>query len=255
MLMGFISGIIFVISGLFFNFFPKMKRSLVVIVVLAFSVNGLSQVQLSVPGPDNELINGKEYFPYYSRSRNKPVLFANEGSSRSVITATGRKYDNLSLFYDTYTGEVVYMDTSRLINSNVLQIVLNRNIIDSFSYYLPGDTVTFRYFSNTDDTTFNLDDGFYEVAYKNKVVCLIKHRSVVHEKNGIDEYYYKPVTYIKAGDGYFNTRTIRQFLRFFGDKEGKLKEMIRKQKVNFRKADKKQIAALLRNYEQLMLSQ
>ncbi len=254
MLIGFISGIIFVISGLFFNFFPHMKQSLVFIIVLAFSVNGLSQKQLSTPGPDNELINGKEYFPYYSRSQKKPVLFADEKSSRSVITVTGRKYDNLSLFYDTYTGEVVYMDTSRLINSNVLQIVLNRNIIDSFSYYLPDDTVIFRYFSNADDTTFNLAEGFYEVAYENKVVCLIKHRSVVYEKNGIDEYYYKPVTYIKAGDGYYNIRTIRQFLRFFGDKEGVLKEIIRKQKVNFRQAEKKQITVLLRKYEQLMFS-
>jgi hypothetical protein len=196
----------------------------------------------------NELINGKEYFPYYFRAVRKPVLFEKLGYSASV-TINGRKYDNVLLFYDTYTDELVYTDTSRLFSSNGWQIVLNKYIIDQFSFTLKGKTLNFKYLSGNNNGLFSLPEGFYETDPQGASACLIKHRSVVYEKNGIDEYYYRPLIFIKSGDQYLNIRTERQFIKLFRDRKEEIKERIRKQKIDFRSVDKSPVALLVKQFE------
>ena len=140
-------------------------------------------------GTEYELINGKEYFQYYYRSKLKPLLFMDRKRTAS-ITLKGRKYENIELQYDTYTDEVIWSDSSNEFNLSLYLISLNKDNIDEFSLCFEDDTLNFRYFDKDDFTDFNLTDGFYELAYDGKTKYMIRHRSKVHERNGIDEYFY-----------------------------------------------------------------
>ena len=73
----------------------------------------------------NEMINGKEYIPYYYRSENKPLLFIEKMKSGSFVMK-GKKFENLMLDYDTYLDEVIYSDVTKFFGGKSLRIALNK---------------------------------------------------------------------------------------------------------------------------------
>ena len=201
-------------------------------------------------GTGNELINGKEYFQYYYRSKLKPLLFIDRTRKASIIL-DGRKYDNISLQYDTYTDEVIYSDTANKFNLSLYRISLNKNNIDEFILFFEDDTLNFRYFEKNDFTDSGPPDGFYELAYNGATRYLIRHRSRVHERNGIDEYFYSPAGYIQKGDYFIRIKSVKQLLKLIGVKYEDVKNKANLNNINIRKANKKQIISILKYYDSL----
>jgi len=76
----------------------------------------------------NELINGREYLPYYWRSGTNPLLFVNRNRT-STLFFRDMEIRNLSLQYDTYLDVVVYTDNTRTVNGQLARIALNRDNI------------------------------------------------------------------------------------------------------------------------------
>jgi hypothetical protein len=202
----------------------------------------------------DELINGREYIPYYYRAKLKPILF-NKRKHTASVDLNGRIYDSISLQYDTYLDELVYVDSTRVINLNIYQIALNKDPIEGFGLYFGYDSLFFRHFNSEKVHDFNLPEGFYEVVYNGKSKYIIKHQSVAIEKEGIDEYYYRPAAYISLGEGFYKIRSSKGFIKLFGEKSNEMKKYLQVNRINTRKADKKQIVKVLKYYDSLVSSE
>lgn len=202
----------------------------------------------------DKLINGKEYIPYYFRSKLKPLFFYGKKRTSSLKLG-GRTYNQIPLQYDTYLDELIYTDTSRIYNNVVYQIALNKDPVDGFSMVFGSDSLFFRNMRNTLTSYFNLKEGFYEVVYDGRSKYIIRHQSVAIEKDAIEEYFYRKAGYVKIGDKYTKLTSARKLIKLFGDRSEEVKKYIRSSAIKLRDADKMQIAGILNYYDNLIVSE
>jgi hypothetical protein len=202
----------------------------------------------------DQLIDGKDYFPYYYRSELKPILFIDRMHTSSIIFK-GREYKNVALDYDTFLDEVIYSDKTRIINNRIFSLSLNKDRVESFALDFGDDSLFFRHFRSGRGTVFNLPEGYYEVAYDGNSRYIIKHHSSVLEKEGSEEYFYTPENYIAVGDEYIRIRSARGFFRLFGSKSDEIRKFIRNNNVDISHADKRQIVNILKYYDSLIIAE
>jgi hypothetical protein len=197
-----------------------------------------------------EIINGKEYVSYYLHSTAKPLLFPNKKRSASLFT-TSRRYNNLTLQYDTFLDEVLLTDTSRTINYTFPVIALNRDIVEGFNLYFEDDSMLFRYFRLPYSSELNLKDGYYEVAYERKSKYFIKHLSSFYVREGLNEYKYFTENYINTGGKFYKVSGKASLLKLFGEKSGEIKKFLHTSRIRIRQADKNQYISILKFYDSL----
>lgn len=197
----------------------------------------------TVPAP-NELINGKEYFRYYLHSETTPLLFSGE-----VINATlkikNREYQNIGIQYDTYLDELIYTDTTRMINNVYPLIALNKDIIEGFVFVIRGDSMNFRYLQFQQNLANDMKDGFYEIVYDGNSKFIIKHKSDIYHRDALNEYKYSPEAYIMTGESFKKVKNNQTLLRMCGEWSGVMKEFLKKSRIRIRSIDKKQITKVL----------
>jgi hypothetical protein len=198
-----------------------------------------------------DLINGKEYESYYTRSKSKPLLYIDKKRTATVFTPT-RQYNNLTLQYDTFLDEVIYTDTSRTINYRFPEIALNKDIVDGFNLYFADDSLIFRYFKPPECTKNNLKEGYYEVGYLGKSRYVIKHESSFYVREGLNEYKYVPENYISVGDVFYRVKNRSGLLKLFGDKSGEMKKYLHQSRIRIRQAGKYQFVSILKYYDSLL---
>ncbi len=203
-------------------------------------------------GIKREFVNGKEYFPYYFRSKSNPMLRFDEPGS-ATLTFNGRTYHHLVLHYDTFTDEVVYSDDSLIFNNRVCQVSLNKDLATRFDLVFGRDTLHFRYFGKGKNPGFNLPEGFYEVAHDRKTQYLIRHISTSYRTvDRTTEYIYKPVNYINTGNDFSEITTGKKFIALFGKRSEEIRHFLRQKRISIGKAGKKQIKEVLDFYEALL---
>jgi len=219
-------------------------------------IPGLSLLQIkyleklyysSVTAP-NELINGKEYLPYYWKSGTNPLLFVNRNRT-STLFFRDMEIKNLTLQYDTYLDEVIYTDNTRMVNGQLARIALNKYNIKGFNLYFDYDSMLFRYLRFPARYSDKMKDGYYEVVYDGRSQFLIKHRSTLYNKEGRDKYGYSPEKYIFSGDAWVKTGSKKSFMKIFGDRKKEMSELMHTSKIKIQRAGKAQIAELLRYYD------
>ncbi len=203
---------------------------------------------LLVRKPDYGFINGKDYYPYYFRSKRQPVLFADE-KCNVTVNLNGKIYDDIAVQYDTFTDEVVFSDTENKFGLGQYMVALNKDNINSFIFYYEDDTLIFINYNISTHPDFNLPGGFYETAYTGEIEYIIRHRSVVRKKDGIDEYFYSPLQYVKSKGGFIKFRTNKQFIAIFDGRQNEMKKIVAKSGINVRHADKSRIIRLLKLYD------
>jgi len=198
--------------------------------------------------PFFNLINGREYFPYYSQSTQKPILNWREKYSSSIVI-NGIIYKDILLEYDTYMDEVLFLDGSRSFRGSPLRIALNKENIDRFELIKYNDTLNFKYLRNSN--SFNLKDGFYEEVYCTRSTFLIKHSSHCSIINGISEYPYRAVFYVNTGNGFMKFKSVRQLFKLMGTYSPEVRKYCRKQGIPAGSKDKRLISAALIYYDDL----
>lgn len=201
----------------------------------------------------NELINERDYFPYYYRSEIKPLLFSEKKKSGSLLI-NGKKYDNLALDYDTYLDELIYYYKTKFTGDKSLMIALNKYLVEEFNLYFDNDSLIFRHLKSSDDVKFNLPEGFYEVVYDGNCKYIIKHQSLVARTGSLDEYLYSPAGFVMVGENFSRIRSKKRFVKLFGDRSVEIKKFMRSNRVHVRKAEKSKIASVLKYYDSLILS-
>jgi hypothetical protein len=222
--------------------------------VLDFQKDYLYKFYYQKVGGTDELINGRDYVPYYHKSKLKPLLFIGKKHTASIIL-NGRRYNNITLEYDTFLDEVIYSDSSKMINDRSFNIALNKDPVNGFDLYFGQDSLIFRHFRSEDLIKSDLHDGFYESLYDGKSKFIIKHQSFVLEKDGSEEYIYTPAYYIKVDNVFSRIRTSKGFIKLFGNRSDEVKKFMRTHKVNIRKGDKKKIISVMKYYDSLMPSE
>jgi hypothetical protein len=200
-----------------------------------------------------EFINGKEYESYYIRSKSKPLLYPDKKRTATLITRT-RRYNNLTLQYDTFLDEVVYTDPGRTINFRFPQIALNKDILDGFNLYFDDDSLIFRYCREPECSKFNLKEGFYEIAYTGKSRLFIKHTSSFYVREGLNEYKYRAEKYVSSGDRFFLVKSKGDLLKILGNKSAEMKKYLHMTRIRIRQADKSQFVEILKYYDSLTAS-
>jgi hypothetical protein len=210
--------------------------------------NYLEKIYYSSVTAPNELINGKEYLPYYWRSGTNPLLFVNRNRTATLFFQY-MEIKNLSLQYDTYLDEVIYTDNTRTVNGQLARIALNKYNLKGFNLYFDYDSIMFRYFRFPAEYSEKMKDGFYEVAYDGRSQFLIKHRSTLYNKEGLDKYGYSPEKYIFSGDAWIKVGSRKSFMKVFGAREKEMSEMLHKSKIRIQRAGKGQIAEILKYFD------
>lgn len=200
-----------------------------------------------------EIINGKEYVSYYTRSQSKPLLFVNKKRSATVFTRS-RRYNNLILQYDTFLDEVVYTDTSRTLNYRFPEIALNKDIVQGFNLYFEDDSLQFRYFRQPECIKKNLKEGYYEVVYEGKSSYIIKRTSSYYVREGRNEYKYSPESYISVGDVFYRVKTKANLLKLFGEKSAEVKKYLHSNRLRIRQAGKNEFVSIIKFYDSLNTS-
>jgi hypothetical protein len=214
-------------------------------------LNDLYYQKITVP---KEIINGKEYLPYFYRSKTTPLLFSGQ-SFNATLYLNNRRYENIKLQYDTYLDEIIYTDTSRMLNFTFPMIALNKDIVDGFSICPNGDSLIFKHLLFTGKPGEKLADGFYQIVHDGLTKCLIKHRSTIFEKEAVNAYHYSPETYILLENKYFKVTNKKNFILMFGELAPKIKKYINESGIRIRKTGNKQIAEVLKYYESLVNSE
>lgn len=227
------------------------KVSVDIVSLIARQTDYVKSLYSSAIEAPKELINGKEYEPYYQRSEVKPLLFPEMERTATIFTKT-RQYRNLSLQYDTYLDEVVYTDTSRTIDFIYPQIALNKDIVKGFNLYFKRDSLVFRNFSGPECLDKKLEEGFYEVVYEGPSSYIIKHESSFYERQGLDNYKYTPKNYISTGGVFTRVKNQKSLLLLFGAKAHEVKNYIHSSGIKFKKADKYEIESILKFYDSLV---
>lgn len=197
-----------------------------------------------------EILNGTEYLSYFYRSNTTPFIYKG-AEINSVLYMNGRKYENIKLQYDTFLDEVVYTDTSQMINFQFPKIALNKNIVQGFDFAINFDSIKFRYIRLSDDNRGDLDDGFYEVALDGRSSLIIRHRSKQYRSQAIYEYDYAPVMYVSIGNPYEKIMKTKDFLMMFGQYSPEIKEFLKNSKIKIRMAGKHEIIRILKYYDSL----
>lgn len=195
----------------------------------------------------NELINGKEYLPYFLYSKNSPLLFKGE-IVNATLKINGRVYRNTGLHYDTYLDDAVYTDTSQMVDNAYPRIALNKDIVNGFSVLFQGDSMIFRYLIFTGK---EIDDGFFEIAYDGDTRFIIRHKSSQYIYDAVKEYKYSPEKYILADGKFHEIKNSSAFLALLGDKSGEVKAYMKKSKIKLRTADKHDMINVLSYYDSL----
>lgn len=200
-----------------------------------------------------EVINGKEYASYYTHSTSKPLLFGDRKRTASISTHT-RRYNNLTLQYDTFLDEVIYTDTSQTINYLFPQIALNKDIVDGFNLYFDDDSLIFKNIRQPECSLYDLKEGFYEIVYQGKSRYFIKHTSSFYAREGLNEYKYSPESYLSTGDRFYRVKNRKSLLKLFGDRSKEVKKYLHISRIRIRQADKNQFVSILKFYDSLSSS-
>lgn len=214
------------------------------------------QSYLKQTGSERSFIYGREYYPYYYRSRRSPILRSDERRTAS-LTFCGRTYDKLILQYDTFTDEVIYTYDSLVFGNKIRKVSLNRYYVSSFNLFFRSDTMHFRFLTKRNDSTFNLSDGYYEVVHDSRTRYIVRHESYRLRLLGapgqyaLEDYQYQPCGYIDTGDGYQKITSRRQFLKLLSPYSAEIRRFLRSNKISIRNPDKQLVSEVLKYFEQL----
>lgn len=198
----------------------------------------------------NELLNGREYEYYFYPQISSPLIPERQHPSASAVI-NGKKYENITLQYDTYKDLLIYFDPANFVNGLVSPVAINRYIVDEFYLEVSSDSLIFRYLELPEDE--NLESGFFEIVYEGESQFIIKHLSSKYIDEGRDKYEYNPIRYIVSKAGYFKIKGKRSLLKAFPDQIKEVKKFIKSSKISVRNANKYEIISILRFYDSSQL--
>jgi hypothetical protein len=200
----------------------------------------------------NDFIDGREYFNYAYRSKKTTPLLSEAKNFDAILFMDGRRYGNIRLEYDTYLDEIIYIDTSRVINYQFPKVVLRKEAVDGFTLINGSDSMKFRHLRYLNDKAKNSDGGYFEVVYDGITKYIIRHRSKLFYSDARDEYKYAPEKLVYAGGQYHVIKNNKELSSLFSSRSKEVSSFLRKSRVNVRRAGKYEMALILKYCDSLL---
>ena len=90
-----------------------------------------------------------------------------------------------------------------------------------------------------------MKDGYYEIVYEGSSAFLIKHKSSVYNKEGLDKYAYSTEKYVMYNGRYLKFNSNSSFLKVFGERSKDIGDYMKKSRINVRKASRNEVSKIL----------
>lgn len=173
------------------------------------------------------MIEGDQFFPF-------------EEGYKTSLTYMGNDYENITLLYDTHLDEVL------IVHDKTLYTKLIKSEVDNF-------TIDDHHFIHLTD--IDKSKGIYELLYTKNLSVLVKHHNEIEETikgtQVIRSFVNEKSYYILRSDSLVSISKKNSFLQFFGGDKKKIKNFIKKERLNFNKDKQNTIIQSITYYETL----
>lgn len=196
-------------------------------------------------GPDQELINGIQFYNSHFRVTGHPYLMGAQSFPGSVYLS-GKKYGGLQLHYDIYDQHLVLDYRTTVGGMN--KIILSPMRIEDFTI------------NGFDFRKLNLDEKglrYYQVIQAGELTCYVHWRKGLIPNNmnlqslGSFTFPYRTF-YLEQGDRIQSFASRKSFAALFPPKvRGDIKRYMRNNEIRFRRAEPGELTTLIRHVSSL----
>ena len=200
-----------------------------------------------VIGEQSRLYNGPEYELYDPIIKGNAYFLDINAFKPGNVNYDGIYYPDVPIMYDLNKDEVVV-----LLYNNFSKFSLLSNRVQSFDLsghhfvYLTADTL---------HTTFPINTGFYDEAYRGKLQLFVKWSKSIQTattSTTIESYFSpKKSIYLKKDEKYYSVSGQGNFLKVLKDKKKELLQYIRANNITFDNNPEKAMYMIVARYDQL----
>lgn len=192
------------------------------------------------------LYNGSEYVAYANLLKEGHPYFDTTVLTNGWVYYDKLLYQNVSMLYDIVSDELIVQHFNR-----VFLIQLIRSKIDSFSVL----DHQFIHLGTDSAKNENIREGFYDRIYNGKIKLFVKRSKNIQESISDlkveKKVYQKDKYFICQNNTYHEVYTQKSVLKLFPDQKAELKQMLRKQKIKFRKKREYAMKLMVQQYDTL----
>lgn len=207
------------------------------------SSSNLIEITREFYGTDDILVNGQKYIPGHFLADGNPY-FQDKTWTKGTVTVEGKLFENVDLLYNAEVDQLILQ--TKISSGDTVFVVLNSEKVDSFS--LAG-----RKFIGAAKLTGNQQlSGYYEEAYRGSFIFLIKHQKTFiadYSKTSPKGHFSKlnSTNYIYKNGQFYKVTNTKALLTYFSTYSKSIKGFMKKNKINYSKADNTAMKLLL-NY-------
>lgn len=194
---------------------------------------------LAMNGQSN-LNKGTEYPVYEALEPGEHAYFLSDDWVIGSISYAGEVYENVPMQFDLFREKIVVEHSI----THILMELINANI---------------KWFTLADHRFTNIRssngkrEAFYELLYDGKVKALAKHEKTLqkHVRNKRVTYFFSARTlyYIFKDGSFYPIGSKRSALDAFSEKESELKQLLSREKINFKKNRASALARMAEYYD------
>jgi hypothetical protein len=171
--------------------------------------------------------------------------FLNVQTIPGSLTYNGILYEDLILCYNLVMDELIVLKKADKVN--MMQLVLNKYYVESFSLDYSGNTFHFRMHSEMKPIHDQLKEGYYEVIYDDELRMFIRHNKIFFF-NATDfdpfSYQYESQVYLISDGKVYAVDNRRDYLKAFQDNKKSLRKYMRQANINFEKSGNQDLFSL-----------
>ncbi len=190
---------------------------------------------LEDPLEDSLWYQGRIY-DFQGRSNNGTPYFENSTSLPGYLTYNGKLHEDLLLFYNLVTDELILRNSN---STNTIQVVLDKYFTERFSLISHGNYYHFQTHTEVKPIHDRLKEGFYEVIYNDILKMYVKHKTILFF-NDFDadpfSYRYEKQVYLIFDGEIKVVDSRRNYLKAFKEHKKPLRKYIRRAHINFEKS-------------------
>lgn len=205
------------------------------------AIDELKSYSSNLYGTNDLLVNGWKYYPEHFNADGNPYFMDLDWAMGSVNTK-GEVFNNVELLYNIQMDELILKQILK--NGEPAFVMLNKDFIQSFTlgthFFIPASKIK---------SNFPLS-GFVEELYSGDFRFLIKH-----QKNFVSNYSANTPNgsisrqisnyYLLQAGSLQKISSKKALLKYFPESKKEIKSFLKKQKINFRKANSDQLKQLM----------
>lgn len=195
-------------------------------------------------GEQSPLYNGREYVDYAPFIKIGHPFYEKAEFTTAKVHFEDMIFEDARLMYDIHKDKLIQLHFN-----NVFKIDLPVEKISEFWMY---DHHFIRLYA---DSTKVIEEGYYDKMYEGRTSFFIRRRKLIREDRTANDIIrvidQKDLYFIRKGNSFHGVRTFNSLLSALSDKQGQVKQHLKKRGLKFRKGREAAILAAVREYDRL----